>query len=686
MKTPLLLFLFICLTIGLWAQDNNNQSPLWKYMGDHIYNENLRSNVGIGIILPDERLTVNGNVKATAFKSNGLIFGSRTPEIAYPFDYESIGVAQMGLNLRLQSPNSIFFHTGITGTEDDRATDKIRMSILDNGRVGIGTDNPGSSLDVRGHLTLKDSNNAAVINFFNEGTYPNFYLRSGNDGVIQERLFVSGTTGNVGVGTTDPKEKLEINGNIGFDGSDKYINFYEGDIKKAYLRYSGTHLNMINDEAGGDVYLSANDDVIFRGNDDIDIGATDDIWLRAGGSDRMVISNTGRVGIGTTNPSYRLDVTGDLNLNKGISRGIALRVNGAEALWYDGTYFSWGFGGRRNYFADPVGIGTSTASDRLTVFGNISNIKQNGSRSNLIGYTDADAGFIQSYGANGNANVRISVRSSTGGNHGWVGVANGAGQFKAGVYVQTDGRGIVWGDTKSFRMQHPTKPEKEIWYASLEGPEAAAYERGVGQLKNGEAFIKFSEHFELVVNPSTLTVILTPHSSATFGLAVVEKTEKGVLVRELNGGRKNKKARGNFKFDWEVKGVRKGYEDFRIIRDAKELSEPVLVDEINNTLGDKGNHEVNNEQKTTFPSSSLGQNQPNPFEGTTTIPLNIDTSVEQATLLIYNIQGNLEKEIVIAERGNSTITLDMNSFASGNYFYALIIDGKLIETKQMILT
>jgi hypothetical protein len=39
--------------------------------------------------------------------------------------------------------------------------------------------------------------------------------------------------------------------------------------------------------------------------------------------------------------------------------GAALLVKGAEAIWYDGTCFSWGFGGQRNYFARPVSIGTT---------------------------------------------------------------------------------------------------------------------------------------------------------------------------------------------------------------------------------------------------------------------------------------------------------------------------------------
>ncbi len=74
----------------------------------------------------------------------------------------------------------------------------------------------------------------------------------------------------------------------------------------------------------------------------------------------------GKIGIGTINPELTLDVAGPVNLNRGLS-GIALRVNGAEALWYNGTYFSWGYGGSFNYFADKVGIGTTNPQQKLDV-------------------------------------------------------------------------------------------------------------------------------------------------------------------------------------------------------------------------------------------------------------------------------------------------------------------------------
>ena len=78
------------------------------------------------------------------------------------------------------------------------------------------------------------------------------------------------------------------------------------------------------------------------------------------------------VGIGTTSPDRKLSVSGSANFNEDQTGGrVALRVQGDEALWYNGTYFSWGFGGAANYFTDPIGIGDSTPDAALDVVGSI---------------------------------------------------------------------------------------------------------------------------------------------------------------------------------------------------------------------------------------------------------------------------------------------------------------------------
>ena len=176
-------------------------------------------------------------------------------------------------------------------------------------------------------------------------------------------------------------------------------------------------------------------------------------------------------------------------------------------------------------------------------------------------YSDgSDAGIVYTAGRNGFNNVILTYLRDYPDN-GYVGVYDNTGTMQAGMYVDETGRGVFFKDQNSFRMEHPTEKDKDIWYTSIEGPEAAAYERGTAELVNGEAFIPYSETFGIVINPNTVTVQLTAQSAESLGLAVVEKTATGFKVKELMKGT------GNYAFDWEVKGVRKGYEDYKVIQD-----------------------------------------------------------------------------------------------------------------------
>lgn len=46
---------------------------------------------------------------------------------------------------------------------------------------------------------------------------------------------------------------------------------------------------------------------------------------------------------------------------------VALKIDGSEVLWYNGTYFSWGYGGEHNYFRDRVGIGRINKSGKYNL-------------------------------------------------------------------------------------------------------------------------------------------------------------------------------------------------------------------------------------------------------------------------------------------------------------------------------
>ena len=208
--------------------------------------------------------------------------------------------------------------------------------------------------------------------------------------------------------------------------------------------------------------------------------------------------------------------------------------------------------------AIELDIDPGTDLGRIRVFDN------DGNTTVKVGTNSGGAGRIEVFGANGEPNVALTSLNGYP-NNGYVYVYDSNGVPKGGIYVGSDGRGVVWGDEKSFRMAHPLMPDKEIWYAAIEGPEAAAYLRGTGQLVDGRAEITFPEHYEIVANANTMTVYVTPGDAHSLGLAVTSKGARGFEVQELYEGQ------GNYTFDWEVQSVRKGHEDFRVVRSKAEV-------------------------------------------------------------------------------------------------------------------
>jgi hypothetical protein len=127
------------------------------------------------------------------------------------------------------------FYTRLTGNSSAE-----RMRITDAGNVGIGTLSPSSLLHIAGNARLNWGSSITFHTNASEGTLasigsyaPNGGLRlvgdwsnstrgpiefgayTNNDGTSwNSRLFIESFTGNVGIGTTTPAERLSVNGNI----------------------------------------------------------------------------------------------------------------------------------------------------------------------------------------------------------------------------------------------------------------------------------------------------------------------------------------------------------------------------------------------------------------------------------------------------------------------------------------
>jgi hypothetical protein len=253
-------------------------------------------------------------------------------------------------------------------------TDTLKVDSVNN-RVGIGTASPSQALEVSGSIAVGTQASKAVITYATNTartlTIPNvggnrtfaFIDQAQTISAVQTfsanpvlsaataTLSFSNTTGNktistggttnlilspggkVGIGTTDPAEKLHVAGNIYIGNGNQFIRYRSATI--------------------WDYYLSAtNDDFFFYDSQNTNFF---EARYNGGGTGKyfrilntLFVSNSGSVGIGTTDPSSLLHI--NANVGAASSPSTTLRLSNSSD------------GGHRILFANSV-TGTLAAID-----------------------------------------------------------------------------------------------------------------------------------------------------------------------------------------------------------------------------------------------------------------------------------------------------------------------------------
>jgi hypothetical protein len=319
-------------------------------------------------------------------------------------------------------------------------------------------------------------------------------------------------------------------------------------------------------------------------------------WIQSYGGALALNPRGNNVGIGTTSPGEHLTVGGGsladtkLEVNAGGDQYAALRIKNSQGSWnWQVTPSADSPSGRlrladettgKEYLAithdGNVGIGTVNPNTTLhvssghdlpqvridqTVDGHAAVLRFHShftpeSQPVETFEWDIKAGQTGMY-FDLNDDTKVSIDRLTGN----VGIGTGTNTAReklhvvGNVFVQGN---ISTGGTKPFVQAHPTDPSKEIVYVSLEGGEVGTYLRGTANLRNGKAEIRLPEHFSLVTDEDELTVQLTPRGK-WLQLYVVELDTKQIVVQEAQGE--------SGQFHYLIQGVRKGYENHEVIRE-----------------------------------------------------------------------------------------------------------------------
>lgn len=224
-----LLSLVFCYSIA-------NSQVLYIPSGTDGIANSLSNNIGIGVSNPQEKLTINGAIRGNQSGALRISTGNGYMDIgpknaSYAHFYTDRAAYLFDKEIRTTS-GSLGSGTSYLSL---KTAGNTRLYINSDGKIGIGTTQPKSKLDVNGsvcisgsnHFTFGHSSGHGVINFGNNGE-GNLYFRSletAGDINNYNHLMILTYDGRLGIGTWTPGNyKLAVNGGI----RAKYIDVETG--------------------------------------------------------------------------------------------------------------------------------------------------------------------------------------------------------------------------------------------------------------------------------------------------------------------------------------------------------------------------------------------------------------------------------------------------------------------------
>jgi hypothetical protein len=372
--------------------------------------------------------TAIANLVTGAFGTSGIYFGNQstyTSQDAYLKYADSSNATTLNFSATLN------LESGSSGS---------RMYINSVGNVGIGTTSPGAKLHVSGSqqfILIESTANSdatyrskTTLGYYGSGTGIGSATNCWNVydfNAGAERMRIS-SSGNVGINTTNPNQKLTIKGNDNYVATEQ-TNYVWGGTNTIGVRMGTSTAGVLDFRRwdGGVTHgTAAITQVTSDGGWGLDFRVDNKSTNTSATTSRMFLSTSGEVGIGTRNPSEKLHVyNGSAYITP-----IVYAANQNDWVIKTGAYNNTAFdqglkikstSGGTSYMAfettsavetmvlrsGKVGIGTTNPTSKLTV---VDDILLTGSSPSLT-LTDATSSFVIKTNTSGEGVVQTNGTS-----------------------------------------------------------------------------------------------------------------------------------------------------------------------------------------------------------------------------------------------------------------------------------
>ncbi len=604
------------------------------------------------------------------------------------------------------------------------------------GNVGIGTLSPTANLQVVGKTILGSKKNSAIFSaqgnlsfkgtavyqvdsnqyVFQNSVNPNYGLYFGQSVLRYEFRDINGAAtffvgadngngyfaGNLGVGILNPASKLDVNGDI---------NISSGSA----LKINGK--NVFKTNGNGNVFIGEDIGLaVTTGNDNTITGYrafysnTTGVWNTANGYMTLYNNTTGNANIANGYLALYSNTTGESNIANGIdalysnTTGSQNEATGYQSLYYNKT-------GSANAAYGLFALNSNTVGNFNTATGNYA------LTSNKTGEGNVASGYRALYYNNsGNYNTGIGAESF---------INNMAGSYNTalGAYTSIYNNGLSNSTVIGYNAYSSASNQVRIGnssvtsiggYANWTNISDGRVKKNIKENVPGLDFINklkpVTYNLDLnqadkilqrpVIKDSTGNIAKPSQEEMVSRDAKMQVLYTGFIAQDVE--KVAKSLNYNFsgvdmpKNDKDLYGLR--YAEFVVplVKAVQELSKE--NDELKNDLNDLKNLVLSMQQQSStngfaqpvtktiaISSASLEQNAPNPFSNVTTIGYNLPVQVSSAKIIVTDKTGKTIKEISLKGSGKGTIQLDASTLSSGAYQYALYVNNKLIDSKQMIL-